>query len=79
VDNAIAVALKIVAVGMGRLGMAASAGVFDAHRIVGEHGKSLAGWFTAETPRSPRKTLVALPGSSGRNLKYYSAASASRR
>ncbi len=41
-DDAIAVALKVVAVRMRRLGMAASAGVFDAHRIVGEHEKSLA-------------------------------------
>jgi hypothetical protein len=27
---------------MRRLGMAASAGAFNAHRIVGEHGESLA-------------------------------------
>src|SRR5208282_556778 len=42
VDDTIAVALKVVAVGMRRLGMAASAGVFYAHRIVGEHKQSLA-------------------------------------
>jgi hypothetical protein len=41
-DDTIPVALKVVAIGMRRLGMAASTGVFDAHRIVGEHGKSLA-------------------------------------
>src|SRR6202140_3267810 len=41
-DDAIPVALKVVAVRMRRLGMAASAGVFYAHRIVGEHGESLA-------------------------------------
>src|ERR1035441_6040691 len=41
-DNTIAIALKVVAVGMLRLGMAASAGVFYAHRVVGEHEKSLA-------------------------------------
>ena len=44
-DDTIAVALKVVAVGMRRLGMAASAGVFYAHRIVGEHGKSLAAFI----------------------------------
>jgi hypothetical protein len=37
-DDPVAVTLKVVAVGMRRLGMAASTGVFDAHRIVGEHG-----------------------------------------
>src|SRR5208282_4994867 len=41
-NDAVAVALKVVAIGMRRLGMAASAGIFDAHRIVGEHGQSLA-------------------------------------
>jgi hypothetical protein len=41
-DDTIAVALKVVAVGMRRLGMAASAGLLNADRIVGEHGKSLA-------------------------------------
>ncbi len=40
VDNAVAIALKIVAVRMRRLGMAASARLFDAHRVVGEHGVS---------------------------------------
>ena len=44
-DDAIAVALKVIAVGMRRLGMAASAGFFYAHRIVGEHGESLACGF----------------------------------
>src|ERR1035441_5873648 len=42
VDDTITVALKVVAVRMRRLGMAASARVFYAHRIVGEHGESLA-------------------------------------
>src|ERR1700720_4499753 len=41
-DNAIPIALKVVAVGMGRLGMAASAGVFHPHRVVGQHEESLA-------------------------------------
>jgi hypothetical protein len=41
-DDTITVALKVVAVRMRRLGMAASAGVFYADRIVGEHGESLA-------------------------------------
>ena len=40
-DYPIAVALKVVAVRMLRLGIAASAGVFNAHRVVGEHGESL--------------------------------------
>ena len=42
VDDSVAVALKIVAVGMGRLGKTASAGLFHPHRVVGEHGRSLA-------------------------------------
>ena len=41
-DDTITVALKVVAIRMRRLGMAASAGVFYADRIVGEHGESLA-------------------------------------
>jgi hypothetical protein len=41
-DDAVAVALKAVAVGVRRLEVAASARVFYAHRIVGEHEKSLA-------------------------------------
>jgi hypothetical protein len=44
-DDPVAVTLIIVAVRVLRLGMAASAGVFDAHRIVGEHEKQ----FTVET------------------------------
>jgi hypothetical protein len=40
--DTIAVALKIIAVGMRRLGMAASARLLHADRIVGEHEKSLA-------------------------------------
>ena len=42
VDDAVAVALKVVAVGMRRLGEAASAGVFDVHRVGGQHGGSIA-------------------------------------
>ena len=41
-NDAVAVALEVVAVGMRRLGKAASAGVFDVHRVAGEHGESLA-------------------------------------
>src|SRR5277367_3135311 len=41
-DDAITVALKGVAVGMRRLGMAASARLLYAHGIVGQHQKSLA-------------------------------------
>ena len=42
VNDAVAVALEVVAVGMRRLGEAASAGVFDVHRVGGEHGESIA-------------------------------------
>ena len=42
VDDSVAVALKIVAVGVGRLGKAASAGVLRVHRVAGQHGESLA-------------------------------------
>jgi len=38
VDDAVAVALKIVAVGMGRFGIAASAGIFYVDGVVGELG-----------------------------------------
>src|SRR5450755_1087509 len=41
-NHTIAVALKVVAVGMLRLGEAASAGVLDVHGVAGQHGKSLA-------------------------------------
>ena len=37
-DHSVAVALKIVAVGMGRFGMAASAGIFYVDGVVGELG-----------------------------------------
>jgi hypothetical protein len=37
-DDAVAVALKVVAVGMRRLGMAASSGIFYVDGIVGELG-----------------------------------------
>jgi hypothetical protein len=36
--HAVAIALKIVAVGMRRFGMAASAGIFNAGGVVGELG-----------------------------------------
>ncbi len=42
VNDAVAVALKVVAVGVRGLGEAASAGVFDVHRVGGQHGWSLA-------------------------------------
>jgi hypothetical protein len=38
VNDSVAVALKIVAVGMGRFGMAASAGIFYVDGVVGELG-----------------------------------------
>ena len=42
VDDAVAIALKVVAVGMRGFGEAASAGVLDVHRVGGQHGGSLA-------------------------------------
>src|ERR1700686_445836 len=64
-DDAIPVALKVVAVRMRRLGMAASAGVFYAHRIVGEHGESLAlrifDWPINIQPTASHVTVAALP------------------
>ena len=42
VNDAVAVTLEVVAVGMLRLGEAASAGVFDVHRVRCQHGWSLA-------------------------------------
>src|SRR5580704_12021431 len=42
VNDTIAVALKVVAVGMLRLREAASAGVLDVHRVTGQHEESLA-------------------------------------
>src|SRR5258708_15729473 len=53
-DDTVTVALKIVAVGMPWLGMAASAGVFYAHRIVGEHGESLAFFILIRTAKAFR-------------------------
>ena len=41
VDDAVAIALKVVAVGMRRLGMPASAGLFHADGVGGEHGRSV--------------------------------------
>ncbi len=48
VDNAITVALKVVAIGMPRLVITASAGLFHPHRVVGEHGESLAEAFSIQ-------------------------------
>src|SRR5437660_9195086 len=45
VNDPIAVALKVVAVGMLRLGVTAPAGLFHAHRIISEHGESLKSRF----------------------------------
>jgi hypothetical protein len=41
VNDAISVTLKVVAVGMLRLGITASAGLLHPHGVVGEHGESL--------------------------------------
>jgi isopropylmalate/homocitrate/citramalate synthase len=40
VDDAVAVALEVVAVGMRWFREAASAGMFHLHRVAGQHGKS---------------------------------------
>ena len=40
-NDAVAIALKVVAVRMRRLREAASAGVFDVHRVAGQHDGSL--------------------------------------
>src|SRR5256885_15424554 len=42
VDHAVAVTLEVVAEGMRRLGIAASASVLDAHREISQHGGSVA-------------------------------------
>ena len=42
VDDAVAVALEVVAVGMRRFREAASAGLFHLHRVAGQHWDSLA-------------------------------------
>ena len=42
VDDAVAVALEVVAIGMLGLGDAASAGLLHPHGVVGQHGGSLA-------------------------------------
>ncbi len=41
-DDAIAVPLERIAIRMGRLGIAASTRILDAHRVAGEHRRSLA-------------------------------------
>src|ERR1017187_6175701 len=46
-NDAIAVALKGVAVGGGGVRGAASAGAFDVHRVAGEHVRSLAEYAVA--------------------------------
>jgi len=47
VDDTVAIALKIVAIGMRRFRETASAGMFCMHRVAGEHGGSLAGGRTS--------------------------------
>ena len=41
VDDTITIALEVVAIGMRRLREAASARIFDMHRVAGQHGESL--------------------------------------
>src|SRR5580704_12092271 len=57
VNDAVAVALEIVAIRMGRLGKTASAGLFHAHRIVGEHEGSLAEASAIGLPLSVRRSI----------------------
>src|SRR5580704_342753 len=63
-DDTVAIALKVVAVGMLRLEMTASAGVFDAHRIVGEHEVSLA-VETEPAPSQRASTRMPMVGRCG--------------
>jgi hypothetical protein len=46
-DHPVAVALEVIPVGMGRLGMSPSARFFHADSVVGEHEKSLAAFEAA--------------------------------
>jgi hypothetical protein len=72
---------------MRRLGMAPSAGLVHAHRIVGEHEKSLAAFAAVgiihrrDAEIAEKKPFMEFPNSGGRKrkLKTFSAASASRR
>src|SRR5580765_3288956 len=61
VNDAVAVALVLVSVGMRRLGKAASTGLFDVHRVGGEHGESLAEQYSVlgtQKSRTYRGELV---------------------
>jgi hypothetical protein len=60
VNYAVAVALKIIAIGMLGLRNSASAGFFDPHGVIGEHGGSLA--FTAEGAEQRRDVRKILRG-----------------
>src|SRR5579863_7155221 len=56
-DDAITIALKIVAVGMLRLGITASAGLFHPHGVFGEHEQSLTAivrWISFSETRTPK-------------------------
>ena len=41
-DNAVAVSLEIISIGVGRLGEATSARTFHAHGVIGEHAERIA-------------------------------------
>ena len=62
VDDAVAVALKVVAIGMLGLGNAASAGLLHPHGVVGQHGESLALGSTSMSARASR-SASAMPHS----------------
>ncbi len=60
VDDAVAIALEWIAIRMRRLGIAASARIFDADGIRGEHKRSVAGKEFAATGISVGKNLYRL-------------------
>jgi hypothetical protein len=59
VNDAVAVPLKIVAIGMLGFSEAASAGSFDVHRVGGEHAWSLSKPVPSTQLRVPSKLLAA--------------------
>src|SRR5882724_8595464 len=56
VNDAVAIALEVIAVGMRRLGVAASPRVFHAHRVIGQHAVSVAVVKISEISRLARHT-----------------------
>jgi hypothetical protein len=65
VNNAVAVALKVVAVSVRRLGIAASARLFYANGIIGQHAKSLAALIHRRDAEDAEKSFRGLTGPLG--------------